>query len=223
MKGFQKRIGSQPAIRNVLHVCGLLVALAAPAIISNAYRNGGGQGSAAVEEKEVEEKLFTTSAFEFEPGLAIVEMSHQGAGSLVVDLLPAELERISTPEQIEFSGRQDGGNSAKAVLALADRTGPVEISRAVRIPEAGDHVFEVKADGPWTVNVEQSHPSDAPRMASFSGDDDTATPFFQLTSRSKEIATSSPAGGDLQVSLLDKVVTRLRPYPPRRRAKPEET
>ena len=41
-----------------------------------------------------------------------------------------------------------GGNNAKAVLALADRSSPVEISRAVRIPEAGDHVFEVKADGP---------------------------------------------------------------------------
>jgi hypothetical protein len=63
MKGFQKRIGSQPAIRNVLHVCGLLVALAAPAIISNAYRNGGGQGSAAVEEKAVEEQIITTSVF----------------------------------------------------------------------------------------------------------------------------------------------------------------
>jgi hypothetical protein len=213
MKGFQKRIGSRPAIQNALLVCGLFVAVVAPAFIANACSSGGRQGSAAVEEKEVEEKLFTTSAFEFEPGLAIVEMSHQGAGSLVVDLLPAERERISTPEQIEFSGRQDGGNNAKAMPALADRTGPVEISRAVRIPEAGDHVFEVKADGPWTVNVEQPHPSDAPWMASFSGDDDTATPFFQLTSGSKEIATSSPAGGDLEVSLLDKGGNEVAPVP----------
>lgn len=106
-----------------------------------------------------------------------------------------------------------GGNNAKAELALADRPGPVEISRAVRIPEAGDLVFEVKADGPWTVNVEQPHPSDAPRIASFSGDDDTATPFFQLTSGSKEIATSSPAGGDLQVSLLDKGGNEVAPVP----------
>jgi len=68
----------------------LLVAVVAPAFIANACSSGGGQGSAIVEEKEVEEKLFTTSAFGFEPGLAIVEMSHQGAGSFVVDLLPAE-------------------------------------------------------------------------------------------------------------------------------------
>ena len=203
MKGFQKRIGSQPAIRNVLLVCGLLVALAAPAIISNAYSNGGGQGSAAVEEKDVEERLFTTSVFELEPGLAIIQMSHQGKGGFVVDLLLAERERLSMPEQIEFSGRQDGESNAKAVLALADRTGPVDISRAVRIPDAGGYVFEVKADGPWTVDVEQPSPSGASRMTSFSGDDDTATPFFQLTSGSK-VTTSTPAGGNLKVSLLNK-------------------
>jgi hypothetical protein len=78
----------------------------------------------------------------------------EGKESFVVDLLPAERERLSTPEQIEFSGRQDGESNAKAVLALADRTGSVDISRAVRIPDAGDYVFEVKADGPWTVDVE---------------------------------------------------------------------
>jgi hypothetical protein len=128
MKGFQKRIGSQPAVRNVLLVCGLLVALVAPAIIVNAYSNGGGQGSAAVEEKAVEERLFTSSVFELRPGLAIVQMGHQGKGSFVVDLLPAERERLSTPEQIEFSGRQEGGNNVKAVIPLTDRTGPRELS-----------------------------------------------------------------------------------------------
>ncbi|MDQ4043284.1 MAG: hypothetical protein M3118_05655, partial [Actinomycetota bacterium] len=69
MKGFQKRIGSRPAIRNTLLVCGLLVAMVAPAVIANACSSRG-QGSAVVEEKEVEGRLFTTSAFELEPGLA---------------------------------------------------------------------------------------------------------------------------------------------------------
>ena len=76
MKGFQKRIGSRPAIRNALLVCGLLVAIVAPAVIANACSSGGEQGSTAVKEKEVEGRLFTTSAFEIEPGLAIVEMTH---------------------------------------------------------------------------------------------------------------------------------------------------
>lgn len=213
MKGFQKRIDSQPAARNVLLICGLLVALVGPAIIANAYSNGGGQGSAAVEERAVEERLFTTSVFELRPGLAIVQMSHQGKGSFVVDLLPAERERLSTPEPIEFSGRQDGGNDAKAVIPLTDRTGPRESSRAVSILDAGDYVFEVKADGPWTVDVEQPTPSGAPRTTSFSGDDDTATPFFQLTSGSKEITTSAPVGGDLEVSLLDNDGNEIAPVP----------
>ena len=212
MKGFQKRIGSRPAVRNTLLVCGLLVAMVAPAVIANACSSGR-QDSTTVKEKEVEGRLFTTSAFELEPGLAIVEMTHQGEGSFIVELFPAERERIPKPEQIEFSGRQEGGDNAKAVLALADRTGPVDISRAVRVPEAGDHVFEVKADGPWTVDVEQPNPSDAPHTTSFSGDDDTATPFFWLTSGSKEVTMTSPAGGELEVSLLDKDGNEIAPVP----------
>ena len=204
MKEFQKRIGSRPTIWNALPVCGLLVAIAAPAVIANTCSSGGEQDPAAVEEKKGEEQLFTTSPFELEPGLAIVEMTHQGEGSFVVDLLPAERERISTPEQIEFSGRQDSGNNAKAVLALADETGPVDISRAVRVPDAGDHVFEVRAGGPWTVEVQQHSHSGAPEPTSFSGDDDTATPFFRLSSGSKEVKMTSPAGGKLEVSLLDE-------------------
>src|SRR5918997_2540975 len=213
MKGFQKRVGSRPAIRNTLLVCGLLVAIVAPAVIANACSSRG-QGSAVVEEKEVEGRLFTTSAFELEPGLAVIEMTHQGEGSFVVDLLPAERERISPPKQIEFSGRQEGGDNAKAVLALlADRTGPVDISRAVRITDTGDHVFAVKADGPWTVDVEQPNPYDAPQTASFSGDDDTATSFFWLTNGSKEVTMTSPAGGELEVSLLDKDGNEVAPIP----------
>ena len=48
-------------------------------------------------------------------------------------------------------------------------------------------------------------------MTSFSGDDDTATPFFQLTSGSKEVTTSTPAGGNLKVSLLDKDGNEIAP------------
>ena len=50
-------------------------------------------------------------------------------------------------------------------------------------------------------------------MTSFSGDDDTPTPFFQLTSGSKEVTTSTPAGGNLKVSLLDKDDNEIAPVP----------
>jgi hypothetical protein len=107
---------------------------------------------------------------------------------------------------MEFFRVPDGGNNAKAVLDLADESGPVDISRAVRVLDAGDHdVFEVRAGGPWTVEVDQSIPSGAPEVTSFSGgDDDTATPFFRLSSGSMEVTMTSPAGGKLEVSLLDK-------------------
>lgn len=197
------RIGFRRLARNALLVCVLLAVVAAPTLIARACSSGQ-EGSAAVEEEVPKERRFTTSAFELEPGLAIVEMAHQGEGSFVVDLLPAEPERISAPEQARFSGYQDEGDNARAVLALTDRTGVTDISRAIRIPDSGAHVFEVKADGPWTVDVEQPRPSGAPRTASFSGDDDTATPFFELSSGTKEVITTSPAGGSLEISLLDR-------------------
>jgi hypothetical protein len=48
-------------------------------------------------------------------------------------------------------------------------------------------------------------------MTSFSGDDDTATPFFWLASGSKEVTMTSPAGGELEVSLLDKDGNEVAP------------
>ncbi len=37
----------------------------------------------------------------------------------------------------------------------------------------------------------------------FSGNDDTATPLFQLSEGPKEITATNPAGGKLAISLLD--------------------
>jgi hypothetical protein len=64
-------------------------------------------------------------------------------------------------------------------------------------------VFDVKATGPWTVRVEQPRPSGAPSPTTFSGNDNTATPLFQLSEGPKEITATNPAGGKLEVSLLD--------------------
>lgn len=199
--GPRTQISFRQLVRNALLVCVLLAVFAAPTLIARACSSG--QGSAAVEEEVPKEQRFTTSVFKLEPGLAIVEMTHRGEGSFVVDLLPAEPERVSAPEQAQFSGYQDEGENVRAVLTLAEKTGATDISRAVRILDSGDHVFEVKADGPWTVDVEQPRPSGVSRTAGFSGDDDTVTPFFELSSGTKEVITTSPSGGSLEISLLD--------------------
>lgn len=190
-------------IRNTSVVCGLLVATVALLIAAGAC-GGGGQDSPAEEEQQ-EGPVLATNLFELEPGLAIVEMDHRGEGDFVVNLLSmGQEETASTPGPIEFSGDQNGGNDAQAAFALAQKTGPVKISRAVNISAEGEHVFDIKADGPWEIEVEQPRPSDAPETTSLSGEGDTATPFFRLSSGSKQVAVTNPLKENLEISLLDR-------------------
>jgi hypothetical protein len=196
----RKRTGLRRIIRITLAVCGVLAVLVAPVVIANACSRHGSSGT----EQAKESQLFVTNPFELEPGLAIVKMTHQGEGDFVVNLLPMDQEESTTPERIEFFGDETGGSYTEAALALANKKGSANISRAVNIPTAGKHAFDVKASGPWTIQVEQPRPSSAPKPTRFSGNDDTATPFFQLSSGSKNITVTNPVAGDLKISLLDK-------------------
>ena len=105
---------------------------------------------------------------------------------------------------VEFSGDKNGGSDADVAFVLADKTGPVDISRAIKVPAVGEYVFEVRADGPWTLRAEQPQPSSAAERTSFGGEDDTATPLFRLSSGPKNVTVSNPNRGDLRVSLLDE-------------------
>jgi len=131
-------------------------------------------------------------------------MSHSGEGSFVVNLLSANQEEpVATPERLVFSGEQNGGSSTEVATALAEEVGPATVSRAMNVPVGGKHLLDVKADGNWTVEVEQPRPSSAPRTTSFSGDDDTATSFFWLSRGSKRVDMTNPLEGKLAISLLD--------------------
>jgi hypothetical protein len=186
--------------KNILAVCGVLAAIVVPVILINVFSGWWGSD----EEEEPEKYLSATGPFDLEPGLAIVEITHQGEGDFLVDLLPVEGEEpVATPARIEFFGDGSDGSGTRPALILAEETGSVDASRAVGIRTAGEYVFDVKATGPWTVRVEQPRPSGAPSPTMFSGNDDTATPLFQLSEGPKEITATNPAGGKLEVSLLD--------------------
>jgi hypothetical protein len=198
-EGSKKSAGFWPKIKNILVFFGVLFVVLAPVALIDAY---AGHGSDTKEPPEGQP--FATDPVELETGLAIVEMTHQGEGDFAVDLLPAEGEETTaSSERAEFFGDPDGASGAKSALALAkEKTGSVDASRAVAIPTTGRYVFDVKATGPWTVRVEQPRPSEAPEPTRFSGDDDTATPLFQLSSGLKQINVTSPTGGKLEISLL---------------------
>jgi hypothetical protein len=196
----KKRTGLRQRTKNILVVCGVIAAIVVPLVLIDAI--GRWQGSN--EEEESETQLSATGPFDLEPGLAIVEMTHQGEGDFLVDLLPVEAEDpAATSTRLEFFGDGSDGSGTRPALILAKETGSVDTSRAVGIRTAGEHVFDVKATGPWTIRVEQPRPSNVPSPTTFSGDDDTATPLFQLSEGLKEITATNPAGGKLEVSLLD--------------------
>ncbi len=194
--------------KNTLAVCGALVASVVLAVAAGAC-GGGGQEDSAADEQVPESQPFATDPFELEPGLAIATMTHYGEGDFVVTLLSTnqeETERTSGP--IEFSGgpndEPNDESNTEVAIALADETGPVQVSRAVNAPVEGRHVLDVKADGPWEIEIEQPRPSSAPKTTSFSGGDDAATPFFWLSGGSKTITMNTQGKGTSALSLLDK-------------------
>jgi hypothetical protein len=194
--------------KNTLAVCGALVASVVLAVAASAC-GGSGQEDPADDEQVPESQLFATGPFELEPGLAIATMTHYGEGDFVVTLLSTNQEETErTPGPIEFSGgpndEPNDESNTEVAIALADETGPVQVSRAVNAPVEGRHVLDVKADGPWEVEVEQPRPSSAPTMTSFSGGDDAATPFFWLSGGLKTITMNTQGKGLSAVSLLDK-------------------
>lgn len=204
VKGKTKsRTGLSRTVLHVLTALALLATIATPVVLAK-ISEAIGQDPAAEEQVPPESQFFATDPFDLEQGLAIVKMTHQGEGSFVVNLLPAEQgENEPTPERLEFFGDREDGGRAGAALPLADNSGSVDVSRAVPIPISGKHLFDVKADGPWTIQVEQSSPSEAPRPTRFSGDDDSATPFFRLSSGPKTIDVTNPVGVEFAVLLRD--------------------
>ncbi len=70
-------------------------------------------------------ELFPLSA-----GLAVFELEHQGSGAFTVRLLDRE-----------------GG----LVEVLAEAQGPFRGSKAVRIPRAGEYLYDVRANGAWSI------------------------------------------------------------------------
>lgn len=75
-----------------------------------------------------------TQAITMRPGLARFEMEHSGSGNFAIWLLNSQ--------------------GAKQSL-LVNEIGSFKGSKAVQIERAGDYLFDVKADGPWKLTVQQ--------------------------------------------------------------------
>jgi hypothetical protein len=128
-----------------------------------------------------------TEPFNLESGLVIFRMSHQGSQNFIVHLLDKNGAPVSDPW---------GG-------ILANTIGPFQGSQAIEA-KAAQYAIDVKADGPWTVTVEQPHPSSAEPITSFNGNSTTATDFFQLSKGLQSFEMSHQGSQNFIVRLLDK-------------------
>jgi hypothetical protein len=114
---------------------------------------------------------------------SIFEMSYQGRANFVVTLLNEQ-------------GREVG-------YALGNEIGSGTVSNPLRIARAGRYVLDVDSDGPWQITVRQPRPADAPEITSFSGENNTATKLFSLSSGLKRVNATYDGGGNFVVTMLD--------------------
>lgn len=75
-----------------------------------------------------------TELFSMTSGLKRINFTHQGEANFIVSLLDEE------GREVEF--------------ALANDIGNVKTSSTATIPEDGIYLFQVQADGPWTIDVQ---------------------------------------------------------------------
>jgi len=76
-----------------------------------------------------------TQLFELSGGLHRVEMTHEGDGNFIVDLL-------------------DENGASVVPMGLANEIGPFEGSRAMQVPDDGIYLFSVEGNGPWTIQID---------------------------------------------------------------------
>ena len=101
-----------------------------------------------------------SSKFQLQSGLSTWKITHDGTSNVQISLLNSEGKYIDMPlnEIGRYSGKQ-----------------------IVRIGKPGEYLLNVKADGKWTVTIDQPRPSTAPaKPLTASGKGTNITPFVTL-------------------------------------------
>jgi hypothetical protein len=126
-----------------------------------------------------------TDPFDLESGLAIFRMPYEGERNFIVRLLG------------------EPGAQADGVL-LANAIGSFTGSQAAKT-EAGQHLLDIQASGPWTITIEQPRPTSAPQTGHYTYNvGKAATDFFQLRKGPKKFTMTHQGEKNFTVWLLDK-------------------
>ncbi|HEY1598756.1 MAG TPA: hypothetical protein VGG64_04095 [Pirellulales bacterium] len=102
----------------------------------------------------------SSEKFVLQPGLTMVEVSHDGQSNLIIRLLDEDGQNIDT---------------------LFNQIGAFRGEQGFGFATGGQRLLEIAADGNWTVAINQPQPTDAQRLPTeLQGTGYEATPFIQL-------------------------------------------
>jgi hypothetical protein len=123
-----------------------------------------------------------TDPVQINEGLAIITLKHNGSSNFAVWL--------------------DGQATADHVDLLVNEIGSWQGSRATSIPESGKYLFEVDADGPWSIEISQPTPLNASVVGSphdFSGTGTQALYFLKVGSGIHKVAATHNGSANFAV------------------------
>ena len=124
-----------------------------------------------------------TSKFSLEKGLSIFRMSHDGDSNFAVWLLDDEGDKVEL---------------------LVNEIGEFDGSKAVGIKKQGDYIFDISADGRWTITIEQPRPSSAPSVPkTLKGKGQQASEVFYLDKGLARFEMTHDGDSNFAVWLLD--------------------
>jgi hypothetical protein len=127
--------------------------------------------------------------FSLEQGLVIWKITHDGESNFQIHLLDDEGNEVDLP--LNHIGQYEG-------------------SQAGHIRRAGLYRLQVKADGAWSVTIEQPRPETAPESPqSFSGKGPEGTAFFTLSKGSHVFETTHKGRGIFRAQLLNASGQRI--------------
>jgi hypothetical protein len=99
---------------------------------------------------------------------------------------------------------EDGAQVVAVGGNLTNETGLVQGSSQALQTKAGRHALDVRANGPWTLKIEQPRPSSAPQTTRLSGNGKAATGLFKLSRGQHRFEMAHKGNGRFSVQLLDK-------------------
>ena len=124
-----------------------------------------------------------TKKFTLEDGFVIIDATHQGSRNFALKLLD------SNADSVELAVNTIGNYSGKQVYSIP----------------AGEYLYEVKASGPWTIQMSQDIPEEVSPEGTVSGNGDSVA-FMNIAKGAKTVTLTHDGSRNFVVKANDSVL-----------------